>query len=64
MVKDWTKIQKEYKGLWVALAADEKTVMGSGKTLKSALEEAGRKGCEKPILTRMPMEIGTFVGVL
>jgi len=32
MVKDWTKIQKKYKGLWVAFAKDEKTVMGSGKT--------------------------------
>ena len=64
MVKDWTKIQKKYKGLWVALANDEQTVLASGKTAKAALEAAHAKGHAKPILTRMPEEIVTFVGVI
>ncbi len=62
MAKDWTEIQKKYKGLWVALADDEETVLGSGKTAREALEQAQKKGHEYPILTRMPEEIVTYVG--
>ena len=64
MVKNWTNIQKKYKGLWVALADDEVTVLGSGKTLREAMEDARRKGHKKPIFTRMPEEIVTFVGAI
>lgn len=62
MAIDWTKIYQQYKGLWVALKDDEKTVVGSGKTAKEAWEEAQRKGYKKPILTRMPEELVTYVG--
>ena len=64
MVKDWTKIQKKYRGLWVALADDDKTVLGSGKTLKEALARAREKTDRMPFVTRMPLEIVPFVGVL
>ncbi len=64
MVKDWTKIQKKYKGLWVAFANDEKTVMGSGKTLRGALEQAAKKGYKDPIMTRMPTKVIPYVGIL
>ena len=37
---NWTNLQKKYKGLWVALANDEITVLGHGKTLKAALDKA------------------------
>ena len=40
MVKDWTKIYKKYKGLWVALAKDEITVLAAHETAKAALKEA------------------------
>ena len=59
---DWTEIFEKYKGLWVALKQDEKTVVGSGKTAREAMEEAQRKGYKKPILTRMPEELITYVG--
>jgi hypothetical protein len=62
MAIDWTKIYKKYKGLWVALLDDEQTVVGSGKTAKEAWEEAKRKGYKKPILTRMPEKLVTYVG--
>lgn len=62
MAIDWTKIYKKYKGLWVALKDDEKTVVGSGKTAKEALEKAQKMGYENPILTRMPERIITYVG--
>lgn len=59
---DWTDIYKKYKGLWVALKQDEKTVIASGKTAKDAWAKALEKGFHKPILTRMPSKLMTYVG--
>lgn len=59
---DWTKINKEYKGLWVALMEDEQTVIASGKTAKEAWGKALQKGFRKPILTRIPEKILPFIG--
>ncbi len=64
MAIDWTKIYKKYKGLWVALAEDEQTVLGAGKTAKEALLQANKKGAKSPILTRMPESIVSYVGTL
>ena len=61
---DWTKIYKKYKGLWVALADDQMTVLGSGKTLKEAILKAKKKGGEDPIVMRVPEKMITFVGSL
>lgn len=62
MAIDWTKIYKKYKGLWVALKSDEKTVITSGKTAKEAWEKAQKKGFDKPILARMPDRLVSYVG--
>ena len=62
MAKDWTKLYKKYKGLWVALADDEETVMGSGVTAKEAWDKALERGYEKPIMTRMPERLIAYVG--
>lgn len=62
MAIDWTKIYKKYKGLWVALLDDEKTVVGSGRTAKEAWEMAQKKGFKKPILTHMPEKLVPYVG--
>ena len=59
---DWSKIYKKYRGLWVALAQDEKTVLASAKTAKQAWNKARKSGYEKPILTKMPPELVTYVG--
>ena len=64
MSKDWTKLYKKYKGLWVAFLDDEKTIVGSGKTLKEALEKAQKKGFENPIMNRMPDNLNPYVGIL
>lgn len=63
MAKDWTKLYKKYKGLWVALAEDEITVLGSGKTVKEAVTKAKKKSDKTPLLTRVPMNLSTYVGV-
>jgi hypothetical protein len=64
MTKDWTKIYKKYKGLWIALASDEQTVLGVGKTVKEALLQASKKGNTSPILTRVPENLVSYVGSL
>lgn len=63
MAIDWTKTYHQYKGLWVALQDDERTVVASGKTAKEALGQAEAKGYRKPILFRVPTEIVPYVGV-
>lgn len=62
MAINWTKIFKKYKGLWVGLKDDEKTVVASGKSVKEVMEKARRKGYEKPILFRVPTKIIPYVG--
>jgi hypothetical protein len=64
MAKDWTKLYKKYKGLWVALADDEVTVLGVGKTVKEAVAQAKNKSTQTPILTRIPKTLDAFVGIL
>lgn len=59
---DWTKIYKKYKGMWVALAEDEITVVGSGKTAKEAHTNAQKNGNKIPILTHMPDNLSAYVG--
>jgi hypothetical protein len=59
---DWTKIYKKYKGLWVALKKDNKTIIASGQTLKEAVEKAKKKGYKEPILFRVPTEIIPYIG--
>jgi hypothetical protein len=63
MTKDWTKIYKKYKGLWVAFAQDQMTVLGSGKTAEEAFLKARKKSKSIPTLTRMPSNLSTFVGI-
>ena len=62
MAKDWTKISSKYKGLWVALEEDEKTVISSAKTAKDALMMSIEKGYNRPILMRVPKSIVSYVG--
>jgi hypothetical protein len=62
MAIDWTQIFKKYKGRWVALKDDEKTVVGSGDSAVEALEDANKKGYKKPILFKVPIEVIPYVG--
>lgn len=63
MAIDWTNIYKKYKGLWVALKKDERTVLASGKSAKSAWDKARKLGYDKPILTRFPSRLTSYVGL-
>ena len=59
---DRTAMAKKYKGKWVALRADRKTVIGSGSTAKQVMAIARKKGVDTPIITRMPRVIRPFIG--
>lgn len=62
MAKDFSKIYKKYKGLWVALSKDEKRVIASGKDAKLVFEEAKKKGSKTPLLFKVPEELIAYVG--
>ena len=62
MAIDWTKIWQKYKGLWIALREDEKTVISSGETAREVWEKAQKKGYKNPILFRVPEKLITYVG--
>jgi hypothetical protein len=62
MSHDWTQLFKKYKGLWVALLDDEKTVVGSGKTAAIAMKQANVGGHQTPILTRVPDTLSAYIG--
>lgn len=62
MAINWTDIFNRYRGLWVALDDDEKTVIAFGNTAEDALKNAQKKGDKKPILSHMPEELITYVG--
>ena len=59
---DWTKIYQKYKGLWVALKDDEKTVVASGNTVKEAVNKAKERGYQNPIMFRVPTKVVPYVG--
>jgi len=63
MAINWTNIYRRFKGLWVALEDDEKTVIASGKTATEALQKAQKKGYTTPILAHMPRVLGPYVGI-
>ncbi len=64
MSKDWTQLYKKYKGLWVALADDEITVLGAGKTVREAVQQARKKTNKTPFLTLVPKKMVSYVGAI
>lgn len=59
---NWTHLYKKYAGSWVALKADEKTVITSASTAQEVFKKAKEKGFDKPIITRVPKELLPFAG--
>lgn len=53
---------RRFPGKWVAFKNDQKTVVGSGNTLRSAKAAAKKKGHDNPIVTRMPKTMRNFIG--
>jgi len=53
MAIDWTELFNDYKGEWVALKDDEKTVIAHGTSAIEVWNKA-RKTAPKPILMQVP----------
>ena len=61
---DYTQIHKNFQNKWVALKPeplDSTEVVGSGDTLKEALEKAKEKGFNQPIIYKVPNFQYTYV---
>lgn len=63
MAIDWTPIFKKYKGKWVALKSDEKTVIATANTAKAVIKEAGEKGYKSPVLLKVPTTSLPYIGI-
>jgi len=62
MTVDWSQLYLRYAGKWVALADDERTVVGVGSSATEATLAAQAKGHQTPILARMPKNLHAFIG--
>ena len=53
---DWTLLFKKYKGKWVGLKSDQKTVVAYGQTVEEVMDKSIKKGTKKPILFKVPQK--------
>ena len=59
---DWIKLSKRYRGKWIAMKPDHKTVAGSGDSFDAALADAKKNGCDEPFLAHIPKTPRYFAG--
>lgn len=62
MAINWMTIYKKYKGKWIALKSDEKTVVASGKDAKTAYSRTVNRGLKNPILSYVPLKLIPRIG--
>lgn len=55
---DLTKVIKKYTNGWIALSPDYKKVVGHGKSIQVAVDQAQSKGIEDPVLMRAAKSYG------
>ena len=60
-VIDMVKIEKHYRGKWIALSEDQKRVIASGSSLEEALVKAKKKGAKNPIMSKVPREFLEYI---
>jgi len=58
---DFTKLYQQYRGLWVALSANEKKVIAKGKDAKLVVKKSRGKGIETPYLFKVPTKMISYV---
>lgn len=59
---DLSKILSEYKKGWLALTADNRDLVATGKTLEEVLRRAKRKGVENPSILKAAPVDRLFIG--
>lgn len=60
-VIDWTHLSENYRGKWVALADDLRTVVAAEDTAKQAYQ-AGLKHAGRHFLYQVPATLDLFAG--
>lgn len=55
---DLTKVIKKYTNGWIALSPDYKKVVGHGKSIQVAVNQAQSKGIMDPVLMRAAKSYG------
>jgi len=58
----WIENLQKYRGKWVALDEDEKTVVASDEKAKNAYNSAVKKGVKLPILFKVPSVLAPYIG--
>ena len=53
--------KRDYRGKFLALLPDSDKVVGYGKTPQQSLKQAKEKGCDSPVLTRIPVNIAASI---
>ena len=61
-IVDLSKILTKYKSSWIALSADNKSLITTGKTLEEVLQKAKKKGIDNPSVLKAPPVNNLFVG--
>ena len=61
-IVDLSKILAKYKKGWLALSADNKSLIATGKTLEEVLKKAREKGVDNPSLLKTTPVNNLFVG--
>ena len=60
--RDWSKLYKQYRGRWVALADDEMTVITTGNSRRDTEEKAAKLGHADALILRFPEKLEAFAG--
>jgi len=58
----WIENLQKYRGKWVALDEDEKTVVASDEKAKNAYNSAVKEGVKLPILFKVPSVLAPYIG--
>ena len=61
-IVDLSKILAKYKKGWLALSADNKSLIATGKTLEEVLKKAREKGVGNPSVLKTTPVNNLFVG--
>lgn len=51
---DWANLLNEFRGLWVALADDQTTVIAAAETARDAVARSAQRGVPSPFLFYVP----------
>ena len=59
---DLTTLLKDIpKGAWVAISDDNQSVVTFGADMRVVLEDAKKKGVQKPLIVRNPLELASLI---